>query len=81
MSSDPREAPGCSTATGTPASTAPEDALAPGGPGALGRGCECSILANAGYRIGADPTPLIDPNCPLHQPATVSGSHLDDTGR
>ena len=43
-----------------------ESDAAPGSPQALDRGCACPTLANASYRVGADPTPLIDPTCPLH---------------
>lgn len=41
--------------------------LAPGSPAALMRGCRCSVLANALYRVGAEQGPLIDPACGLHQ--------------
>ncbi len=52
------------------------DGLAPGSPAAIDRGCHCSVLANASYRIGTEPFPLADPDCTLHHlgpesPATV----------
>jgi hypothetical protein len=39
--------------------------LAPGSPAAVEAGCRCSVLANAAYRCGAAPEPLLDPACPL----------------
>ncbi len=41
---------------------------APGSPEAVDAGCTCPMLANASYRVGAEPTPLIDPTCPAHRP-------------
>ena len=52
--------------TGPAGPGAPGDDAAPGSPQALDQGCACPTLANASYRVGADPTPLIDPTCPLH---------------
>lgn len=45
---------------------------APGALDALARGCACSVLANAGYRTGADLEPLIDPSCPVHHHDSTS---------
>lgn len=50
------------TAQDTPQGTV----LLPGSPQAEARGCCCSRLANASYRIGATSTPLLDPACALH---------------
>lgn len=47
----------------------PDDAdreMAPGGPGAISRGCLCSVLANAAYRSRAEAHPFVDPECPVH---------------
>lgn len=40
--------------------------MAPGGPRAVSLGCQCSVLANAGYRSRAQVGPFIDPRCPVH---------------
>lgn len=40
--------------------------LMPGAPGAVSQGCRCSVLANASYRVGAAPEPLLEPDCELH---------------
>ena len=52
----------------------------PGAPDAVVAGCTCSLLANAGYRVGMDREPLLAPDCPLHgaapedkQPRLASG--------
>lgn len=42
------------------------DEMEPGDPRAREHGCSCSILANAGYRARREPSPLVDPSCPLH---------------
>ena len=42
--------------TARPRSTASDFPL-PGSPNAVGRGCSCSVLGNAGCRIGADRVP------------------------
>ena len=54
------------TAPADGGTTGDDAAVAPGSPQALDRGCACPTLANASYRVGADPTPLIDPTCPVH---------------
>ena len=46
----------------------PTGAPAPGSPEAVDAGCTCPMLANASYRVGAEPTPLVDPACPVHRP-------------
>src|SRR3954466_15800524 len=58
----PRPTPG-----GTIDAAAVNEDLAPGPPAALMRGCRCSVLANAFYRVGAEQCPLVDPACGLHQ--------------
>lgn len=50
-----------------PGGTAPP---APGSPQALELGCACPTLANASFRVGAHPEPLIDPTCPVHTRTT-----------
>ena len=40
--------------------------LAPGGPEARAQGCCCSVLANAGHRVGTGAAPLFAPHCDLH---------------
>ena len=41
--------------------------MAPGGRAALARGCTCSVLANAAFRVGVSYESLdIDPDCPIH---------------
>jgi hypothetical protein len=55
------------TPGGTIDAAAINEDLAPGSPAALMRGCRCSVLANAFYRVGAEQGPLVDPACGLHQ--------------
>lgn len=50
----------------------------PGSPAALARGCLCSVLANASYRVGQALTPVIDPRCPVHG---ADGPSDDTAGR
>ena len=52
-------------AASTPDASPSAVVAAPGSAEAVAAGCSCSVLANAGYRIGADATPLLDPTCPL----------------
>jgi hypothetical protein len=64
--SPPEEQPDV-TVPAPPARVAPPSAVvaAPGSAEAVAAGCSCSVLANAGYRIGVDAAPLLDPGCPL----------------
>jgi hypothetical protein len=38
----------------------------PGSAVAREHGCVCSVLANAGFRRGREPAPMVDPACRVH---------------
>ena len=60
---DDADGPSSSTAGRAPAG---DVEMAPGGPGAVARGCLCSVLANAAFRARAEVEPFVDPRCPVH---------------
>ena len=59
-------APGGAAALNDRAQADRDGSLAPGSPQAAAHGCRCPMLANAPFRVGAEPDPVLAPDCDLH---------------